>query len=442
VSRLSATRTAIGRSVVLERPFSSVFAAQSATELADQIFLVTLAWGVLATGTGSDLGLVLTAWAAPRGIFLLAGGVLIDRGDRRVIGAGAGFALSALVGLLALAFSADAAELPVWLGAAVVLGLLDGVRLPIGYTLIPLLVAEERVLDANRWSQLRLWTALALGPPLGGVLVALAGVPAAFLVVSALFAVSAVLLLTLPSLKVRREEPTSVVADLADGFRLVSRHERLRVLLPVFAGVNLFVLGLLAVGIPVFVKNGLDGGADDLGLVMGSWGAGLMAGTISMVKWPEWPKTSMAGLFVLFALSDLCLALIGVMPGLWLACGAFFLSGYFIGPASTLYQALIQSTTPKEYLGRVTGMARAISFGLEPVSAALIGSLTRVVSSGVLVLGGGLAAMTIDLFGVAKGRAIDRRRGESSMPPSEVSGAGDAAVEPGERVGAGATRSS
>jgi MFS transporter, DHA3 family, macrolide efflux protein len=183
---------------------------------------------------------------------------------------------------------------------------------------------------------------------------------------------------------------------------------RLRLLLPVFAGANLCILGLYVVGIPLFVKEGLGGDARDLGLVVGALGAGLMIGTLALPRFPAWITSSMAGLFTLFALSDLGLAFVGLAPSVFVACAAFFASGLCVGPASTLYQAMLQTTTPPEYLGRVIGMSRAISFGVEPVAAAAIGQLSKVLSSGVLVLASGLAAMTIDLFALVRGRALDR----------------------------------
>lgn len=119
------------------------------------MLLVALSWAVLTTSGGPALGLVLLAWSGPRGVFLLVGGVFVDRGDRRLIGASAGAGLAGVVVLLAAAWGTDHASLALWLAVAPVLGFLDGVRLPIGYALIPLLVAESEVVEANRWSQLR-----------------------------------------------------------------------------------------------------------------------------------------------------------------------------------------------------------------------------------------------------------------------------------------------
>jgi MFS family permease len=134
-------------------------------------------------------------------VFLLLGGVVVDRGDRRLIGAASGLALAALLAALAAAHASGERALWVWLAVAVGLGLLDDVRLPIGQALIPLVVAEEEVLEANRWSQLRSWGLLTIGPPLGGVGTAVFGVTGAFAVTAALYAIGGATLLALPSLR-------------------------------------------------------------------------------------------------------------------------------------------------------------------------------------------------------------------------------------------------
>jgi MFS transporter, DHA3 family, macrolide efflux protein len=115
-------------SVLWAKPFRWAFGAQTMTEIADQVFVVGLTWAMLASDHGLELGLVLTAWAAPRGVFLLFGGVLVDRADSRILGAASGAVLAGIMSVLTILYTAGATPLPVWLTTAVVLGLIDGVR--------------------------------------------------------------------------------------------------------------------------------------------------------------------------------------------------------------------------------------------------------------------------------------------------------------------------
>jgi predicted MFS family arabinose efflux permease len=397
--------------VVLTRPFRDAFAAQSLVELADEIFLVALAWAVLSSGNSLRLGLVLTTWAAPRGAFLLLGGVFVDRMDSRVLAVAAGGTLAVLNVLLFVLVTLRATPLAAWLPIAFALGVLDGIRLPIGYSMIPLVVPEPDILAANRWSQLRMWTMLTLGPPIGGLLTAATGSRGAFIAVAGLYTAACLCMLRLPPLRVERES-TTVREDIRQGVRLVTHNEVLRLILPVFAVANLFVLGLTAVAIPTLIKLVLHGGAQGLGFVSGAFGAGLVAGTLSLGRFPQWTRNSLSGLFCLFALSDTALACVGLAGSVPAAAVAFAASGFFIGPASTLYQATLQSTTPPEYLGRVMGLARAISFGLEPASGAFAGIAANVFGASTVLVTGGLAAALADVFAIVRGLGRQRMASE------------------------------
>lgn len=413
----------LAASVLKQRLFRITFVAQSLVELADQFLIVAVTWAVLSGNSGTALGLVLACWAVPRGVFLLLGGVLVDRLDRRVLAVGCGVALAVVICGLAALVLAGSVPLQVWVPVAVALGVLDGVRLPIGYSLIPLVVSKDDVLDANRWSQLRLWATLTLGPAGGGLCTGWLGAGGALLITGVLYLCGGLLLVRLPALGVDRDERTNMWQDVTAGVRAVVANEKLRILLPVFTAVNLFVLGITSVGIPLLVKHGLGGSATSLGLVTGSFGVGLMVGTAVMPAFPRRATATMVGLFCMFALSDGFLASTGLSNSVLVACLLFGLSGFFIGPASACYQAILQTSTPQEYLGRVTSMSRAASFGLEPLSASLVGVVSRAVSAASIVLVGGLAAMTIDLTAVLRGAAVDRVTAQPrSAPADEVAG--------------------
>jgi DHA3 family macrolide efflux protein-like MFS transporter len=279
--------------VVLAQPFRYAFLGQSLAELSDQVFLVALAWGVLQGGHGLGLGLVLSAWAAPRGVFLLFGGVIVDRSDSRLLAAGAGVLLAALDGALAALFWLHHTPLAVWVGAGVCLGMLDGIRLPIGYSLIPMVVPERDIVAANRWSQLRLWATLMLGPAIGGAVTAIVGPAGGFSTSATLYLASALAMSALPRLQAPTEEPPGgVLSELLGGLRFIRSHPKLRLILPVFAVANLFVLGLTSVAIPVYVKSGLHAGAAGLGTLSACFGAGLVAGTVAMGRFPRWTRES------------------------------------------------------------------------------------------------------------------------------------------------------
>lgn len=381
------------------RSYQAVFWSQTCTDFAEQFLIVAITWAAVHAFGGGRLGLVLAAWAIPRGVLLLFGGVLADRKDRRAVGVSVG-ALLCLLNLAAAAVT-DSGELGAWFALAVCLGILDAIRLPIGASLLPLVVDRERLVQANRWVSLREWGAMTGGPALGGVLVALLGTSGTLIAAAAMYALSSVLPMLLPSLRPDEEQPRKpVLVELSQGLAIVLRHRQLRVLLLTFAAANLFILGLVGVGIPLYAKEVLKAGPQGLGILAGLFGAGLVLGTLLCHRLPRRWQQSPQAIFGLFVLSDCLLAAVGFAPNLALAALAYGGCGLAAGPPATYYRTLLQSLPPEEYLGRVNSIARATSFGLEPASTAGVGALSARLSATTLFLVGGCAAAAIDLTGL------------------------------------------
>ncbi|MEV0895996.1 MFS transporter [Actinoplanes sp. NPDC049802] len=385
------------------RAYQGVFWSQAFTDFCEQFLIVAIVWATLHQYGGARMGIVMAAWAVPRGLLMLFGGVLVDRLDRRRLAITVGASLAVLSVAAALVTRAEIYGL--WILVAVGLGVLDALRLPVAASILPQIVARDQLVDANRWASLREWAALAGAPAVGGVLVAIAGAGGTMVITAVLYLASVGLMLLAPPLPRPAGEPRAhVLADLRDGLMFVVRHRGLRILLVTFAVANLFILGLLGVAIPVFAKDVLNAGPQGLGFLSASFGVGLVLGTLVCTRLPGSWQRSQSMALVLFGVSDLLLAAVGLAPNLALACTFHLASGLAAGPAATFYRALLQTLPPENYLGRVNSIARAMSFGLEPVSTAGVGALSTRVSASALLLAGGAAAACADLAGAVLSR--------------------------------------
>lgn len=401
------------------RCYQAMFWSQTCTDFAEQFVLVAIIWAVLHTFGGGKLGLVLAMWAVPRGLLLLFGGVLIDRGDRRFLAVLVG-ALLAAVNLAAAAITRQHGIL-VWLLLACCLGVLDAVRLPIGSALLPSLVDRDRLVQANRWVSLREWTALTGGPAAGGILVALLGPSGTLLAAAGLYGTSSILMLLLPKLsRPAPEERRPILQELGSGLAFILNHRRLRVLLLTFAVANLFILGLIGVAIPLLAKDILKAGPQGLGFLGAAFGGGLMIGTLLCGRLPVPWQSNARAIFGFFVASDVLLALVGFSPNLPVAVVAYCGSGLLAGPAATFYRTLLQSIPPEQYLGRVNSIARATSFGLEPVSMVGVGALSAKISAATLLTVGGCAAALADLTGFTLSGGKDEILEEQPAEPVEA----------------------
>lgn len=389
--------------------FAALVGGQMAQNVGDQVLLVALSITILkAAGTG-ELAFALALWALLRGAFLLLGGAIADAASRRWLAVGTGVLLALVTAGLAIA--TGVAAMPpsgVFDAAAVVLGILDGLRIPVAGTLVPAVVPKQHLLMANGWQQSASSLALMLGPALGGIVVATIGSAGGFWAVALCYALSALLWCTLPS-----AAPPATAAPvwrgLAGGLHYIRSHPRLRWLLAVFAISNLFVLGPQAVYLPLLASDVLRGGALALGLLNAAFGCGLVVGTLGLRLLPRGRRQSLGILFGLFMMSDVGFALMGAAPSLALAMAAYALCGLGLGPATTLFRTYLQETTPPEVLGRVTGMARLVSYGLQPISRILAGGLGEVLPVAVLVVASGAAATIVDGLGLLIGLRQERK---------------------------------
>src|SRR3954447_11950918 len=139
-----------GLGVLRERDFRLVYGAQVVSLLGDGIIPVALAFAVLdLTGSATDLGLVLAARAVPMIGSLLAGGVVADRVSRRRVMIAADLVRFVSQGVLGVLLVTGEARLWQLAVLQAILGAATGFFNPASTGLIPQVVSEARLQDAN-----------------------------------------------------------------------------------------------------------------------------------------------------------------------------------------------------------------------------------------------------------------------------------------------------
>jgi MFS family permease len=164
------------RSALAQPAFRNLWIGQALSSVGDAMVLIVIGLFVTdLTGQGSDVGLVLAAYAAPMVVFLLVGGVIADRMSRRTVMLGCDAVRAGLHALVAVLIAVDAAE--VW--HLVVIGALFGTAgaffRPAYSGLVPQSVPEELIQAAQALTGASRQAAIIVGPALGGAPVMLAG---------------------------------------------------------------------------------------------------------------------------------------------------------------------------------------------------------------------------------------------------------------------------
>lgn len=366
------------------RNYIRLIGASGATNLADGIAAVAFPWlASLLTRDPVLIGLVAFAGRLPWLLLSVPAGVVTDRSDRRSLivradlfrllltGGVVGLILTLPAELAAQAGTPGAASYVLaFAGLAFLLGCAEVIRDNAAQTLMPSVVAREDLERANG----RLWTVETvigqfIGPPLAGVLIALA-LPAPFVVDAVAFGFAALLVWCI-ALPPRIAPPRrSWRREMMEGLRWLWERPVLRRLALSLGVIN--GLSALAATILVLVAQerlGLDAVGFGFLLTAGAAG-GVVGGLLCPAIVARWG-----------AQRSLTLAL-GAMPvpfvvmmgtDAWIVGAGLFAQTFFGTFWNVVTVSYRQRTIPDDLLGRVNSVYRFFGWGTISVGALLGG---------------------------------------------------------------------
>ena len=210
------------------RDFRLLWTGLSISLLGDGLNAVALIWLVLElSNSPTAVALVGVAWTVPLVVFLLLGGVISDRFDRRKVMVTADtirLVASATLGVLSVTGQIELWQVFV---LAAVYGTGEALFYPALGALIPEVVPRDLLVQANALDGfVRPLASRLIGPALGGVAIEYLSVGGALLLDAGSFVFSiTALLLMRPRPRERGEiSARHVLADLREGFAFVRAH--------------------------------------------------------------------------------------------------------------------------------------------------------------------------------------------------------------------------
>ena len=403
------------------RDFRILWAGMTVSLVGDGIFFVAIAWeSYVLWNAPLALSIVSIGMTVPTIAFLLVGGVVSDRYDRRLVMAWAdGLRAVAVAGIAALVLMGS---LRFWelVALVAVYGIGTAFFTPAFEASLPDLLPRSELPAANALDQFVRPIALRLvGPVVGGAVVGLsAGI--AFAVDAASFGatlVSVIAIARRPRTRATGEAP-STRAALKEGFGFVRRHVWLWGTLVSAAIAYLLFLGPAEVLLPFVVKNDLHASAGTLGVVLAAGGVGAVGAAVLLGRRGH-PRRDVTVMYATWTLATLAIAGYGLATAAWqlmLACLVF----NALEAAGTIVWATIkQRHVPGSMLGRVSSLDWLISIGLLPVSFALTAPVAAAVGArqtlvGAAVLGAGVTLAAYFLPGM---RDIEQKPDAVLEPP-------------------------
>ena len=377
-----------------ERDFAFLTAGAFISLLGDGFFYVALAWQVYEiSNVPTALSLVGLAWTLPLLLFVLIGGVFSDRYDRRWLMIGADLVRAAAVGVLGLLSVAGLIELWHVVVLIAFVGLGDAFFNPASTAIVPDVLPDEELPQANALQGLvRPLMFRLVGPALGGFVVALVGAGSAFLVDAATFLVSAVAIGAIsvrPTRAVVAHGVRQTVAEVEEGLAFVRRTPWLWATLVAAMFSLLVFVGPMQVLLPFLVKNKLQLGPEALGTIFAVSGIGSVVAAIGLGQWGL-PRRRITAMYATWTVGVALLAGYGLMTSLWHAILVGALSAALFEVGQIIWVTLLQTLVPRHLLGRVSSLDWLVSTGLVPVSFALTGPVAGAFGPGPTMIGAGL----------------------------------------------------
>jgi MFS family permease len=374
------------------RGFRSLWGASLFSNIGGFLQASAAAWLMLdLTGSATWVGLISASTTLPFLALALLAGAVADMTDRvRIL----------LVSQIAMATAAAAMAILAFLGEAtpvrlLVLGLLIGVagsfNLPAWQALVPDLVPREMIASAVALNSVSFNVARAVGPALGGLLIATIGAEAGF-GLNALSYISVVVALWFigRSDTHKPADAAPLTTAMALGWRFARyTHSFRRVLL--FGA----LFGLSSSVVPTVLPShteALGGGSLAYGALLGTMGFGAIVSAFSRRRLAErlrkWTVPAAIGGYSLGGIA------VGLAPSLLWAIPGLLLSGASLVLATTTLNSTAQMLSPRWVRGRTMSLWSLAFAGMTPFGAILAGAVADALStrsSYLLISAAGLA---------------------------------------------------
>jgi Arabinose efflux permease len=361
------------------RLFAFLWSGQTISRLGDSLYRIALSWWVLEkTGSALAMGTINIASMVPMLIFMLFGGVLVDRLPRQWVM----FCSDLLRGILVAGVTVLAALnlLTVWeiLIVSALFGLVSSFFEPAYIAVFPQINTAENLPSANSLTTISREITGIAGPSLGALIVATGGTPITFGLDALSFFVSAATLL--PLLKEKLPAPVqpektaelNVWADLLSGLKTVLATPWLWVTISVAALANMMEAGALYTSLPFLVKDVWHMDVKALGLIYSAMSIGAVATALVMGNWKKLRKRGPVAFFSWFLIGVTILVL-GIQKNFFVS----LLVAGILGVGSTCFGLIwtnsMQELVPQHLLGRVSSIDYLGSFILVPIGYAVAG---------------------------------------------------------------------
>lgn len=322
--------------------------------LGGSIFIIGMGWTVAQIGGPKAYGLIFTAYFLGHLPLLLYGGMVVDRMPRRTVALVADIGQAVLVTIAALLLMVGFGEIETLLVVTFLTGGAGAFSIPAIGALVPDLVEEDLLPQANAMRGVAMTAAWMLGPLIGGFTVAVWGIEACLLIDALTFIFSGVVLWTISEVPVERGESEDLREEVIEAWEFVKTQPWL------LAGIAMFMIwhigdSAIEIGIP-FIIEGKGLGAKEFGIFGAVGAGGAMLGSLVGGLKPI-PKESRGLVFYILIGGIAWCMLMWAMPIPFLLILFFVLiEGIMGGTLGVIWRTTMSDSVDQHLRGRVNSL--------------------------------------------------------------------------------------
>lgn len=391
-----------GKPLLKNTNFLFLWAATLFSSFALAFFTFSQTWYIAKTlNLEASLGVVFVALSVPRLIFMIIGGAVADKFPKKNIMFYSNIIRAILVATILTWFIVGDVTLYTFALFALFFGLADAFFWSADGSILPELVEKSRLTQANSLTQMTNQASVILGPVLGGILIKFTNYETIFSITILLLIVAAILVqkiqFTMPE---QQNTDKGMFTSIKEEILYVKESPFLSTFLICSAFLNLFLIGPMQVGFPLFVKNVLHGDSLQFSYLEASVGGGMAIGAV-IVGLKNINRRRGLFCIIMMLLSGVFFLSINFSTVLWQALLAGMFYGITIAMAIVPLMAMIQSTVKEEMMGRVMSLLMLSSMGFIPLSYAFTSIALAIGIPIVTVMKSGAIAVIVFVLFVA-----------------------------------------
>ncbi|HUY52375.1 MAG TPA: MFS transporter [Streptosporangiaceae bacterium] len=397
------------------------FTGQSISLAGTWMQMTAQSWLVLTlTHSSTDLGFVVALQTLPILVFAPYGGVVADRVDKRRL---------MVVLQIAMGLQAVALGLLTVLGAvrfwqvcllAVILGLNNAFENSARQAFVREMVGKDELRNAVTLNSVTVNAARAVGPAIGGVLIATVGIGTCFLLNAASFAAVVTSLLVMDRSALQPSPPAPRArGQLREGLRYAARTPRIAIPLAMMSLVGLFAYEF-PVSLPVLAQRTFHGGSEAYGFMTAAMGVGAVIGGLFTAARG---RTGLRPMIIASVGFGIAICITAFAPVVGLAYAALLFVGWGSVSFIAIGNSTIQLSAEPTMRGRAIALWQVAFQGTTPIGGPAVGWIIAQSDPRGGLAVGGASCFVAALGGILLARrARGRRVGASDRTPLETGG--------------------